>query len=121
MAKFNISSRKSKLRKLCADFPLFPHATGRWAKTIRQKLNDFGKVTDDPVELARLAHITGTVEWHLIKGRPVRFRRRFRRTIRQGTCDRYVILQPSPSPLHHLETFHQGEVVLCPRHAQFRR
>lgn len=48
MAKSNVSRRKSKLRKPYPEFPLFPHATGRWAKKIRQKLHYFGKVADDP-------------------------------------------------------------------------
>jgi hypothetical protein len=30
------------------DFPLFPHATGRWAEKVRQRFVYFGNVVDDP-------------------------------------------------------------------------
>lgn len=62
------ASRKSRPAKPYADFPLFPHATGRWAKKIRQKLHYFGKIADDPRGAAALERLNR--EWpYLSEGR----------------------------------------------------
>ena len=41
-------SKPPKTQKPHPDFPLFPHATGRWAKKVRGRFCFFGKVADDP-------------------------------------------------------------------------
>jgi len=47
MSKSTVFSSGRKPRKPYDGFPLFPHATNRWAKKILQRLHYFGPVTDD--------------------------------------------------------------------------
>ncbi|MGA2255932.1 MAG: tyrosine-type recombinase/integrase [Thermoguttaceae bacterium] len=48
MPKSTRKQNPDKVGKPRPDFPLFPHATGRWAKKVRGKFAYFGSVADDP-------------------------------------------------------------------------
>ncbi len=47
------STKSQRPEKPSPDFPLFPHATGRWAKKIKGKLSYFGPWDDPDAALAR--------------------------------------------------------------------
>jgi integrase len=54
MAKSTRKKKPNKVGKPRSDFPLFVHATGRWAKKVLGNFRYFGKVADDPEGKAAL-------------------------------------------------------------------
>lgn len=48
MSNSSTKAKPKKPAKPHKDFPLFRHATGRWAKKVKGKFAYFGKVADDP-------------------------------------------------------------------------
>jgi hypothetical protein len=73
----------SKPAKPRPDFPLFPHATGRWAKKVRGKLSYFGKVADDPKGEAALAKWLDQKDYLLAGAKPPADPDRDRLTVRK--------------------------------------
>lgn len=66
--KRNLAGKRKRIKKPYSDFPMFPHATGRWAKKIRGKFHYFGSIIDDPKGEKALEQLNR--EWpYLFEGR----------------------------------------------------
>jgi len=81
------STSANAFKKPRPDFPLFPHATGRWAKKVRGKLKYFGKCETDPKGEAALLKWLDEKDDH-IAGRTPRGKREGL-TVAQ-LCDRFL-------------------------------
>ncbi len=63
------SGKPTQAKKPRPDFPLFSHATGRWAKKVKGKLHYFGKTADDPNGERALAEWVDQKDNILLTGR----------------------------------------------------
>ena len=79
--------RPAKWASRGPDFPLFPHATNRWAKKVRGKLEYFGSVTADPEGKAALDKWLNQKDALLAGRRPRVSREGF--TVRE-ICNRFL-------------------------------
>src|SRR4051794_23117920 len=66
-----IRSERKAAMGLPPEFPLFPHASGRWAKQVRKKRHYFGSIADDPKGEAALRLWLGQKD-ELLAGRTPR-------------------------------------------------
>jgi len=89
MAKSTSATALGKPSKPRPDFPLFPHATGRWAKKVRGKLEYFGKIADDPKGERALDKWLDEKD-DLLAGRTPRSRRNASLTV-TDLCDRFLV------------------------------
>ncbi len=87
MVKTTTNKATSKVGKPRPDFPLFPHATNRWAKKFRGKLEYFGSVTADPEGKAALDKWLNQKDALLAGRRPRVSREGF--TVRE-ICNRFL-------------------------------
>ena len=90
MAHSTVFSKPAKPRP---DFPLFPHATGRWAKKVRGKLVYFGKTDGDPKGSAALLVWLDQKD-DLLAGRKPRSKTENGHTIRD-LCNRFLTVKES--------------------------
>ena len=87
MVKVTTKTALGKVGKPRPDFPLFPHATNRWAKKVRGKLEYFGSVTGDPEGKAALEKWLDQKDALLAGRRPRVSREGF--TVRE-ICNRFL-------------------------------
>src|SRR5262245_49153703 len=93
------SNAPAVVRKPRPDFPLFPHATGRWAKKVGGKLRYFGKTAEEPAGKAALE------QW--LEQKDARLAGRTPRTKRDGLqvwelCERFVQAKDDQLDAHEI-------------------
>ena len=94
------STKRAKPKKPRPDFPLFPHATGRWAKKVRGRFCYFGKVADDPEGEAALEKWLAERDYLLAGRTPP--------TNAEGLTVRYLVNRFLTAKKHKLE---RGELT----------
>ena len=98
----------SRVRKPRPDFPLFPHATGRWAKKIHQRLRYFGKVAGDEKGQAALERWFDQKD-DLLAGRVPRVKGG-ELTVRE-LCDRFAVSKKNLLDAREISARYFGEVL----------
>lgn len=94
--------KKTKPRKPSKSFPLTPHPSGQWCKTIKYKLYYFGVWEDPEAALAKYEHDAPFIRRGLNPSDPIH-RIELERLTLQGLCDLFL--------MDRLESLSAGSIV----------
>ncbi|WP_157605331.1 hypothetical protein [Schlesneria paludicola] len=76
--------KKAKVKRPCTDFPLYPRASGQWAKKIRGKLCYYGVISDSDAALEKYCNERDDLQ----AGRTPKPQDDYRSTVKQ-LCDAF--------------------------------